>query len=328
MKKVLLLWYTINDNFGDVLIYETVKTVLEEYNMQTGYMDVGEPCHKVFEEANRYDFLLFAGGGIIERYIPNVIRYFKEDFGELRVPYGIIGLSIGKFDYKEYKETLKFWIEQAEFFYTRDGYSAAHLNELCDTNKVKEGVDIVWGNRLICSNKQSKRSLKGINIRDVPYLDIQNDLDWHKLKKLVERLQIDCTISDESGQNLKVRLIELEEIVPYSVKTTLEQIWNCKFIIAMRYHVILVAAANGIPVIPIAYCPKVMELAKQIGIEKYVVDIDKINEIEVKFNELQINAEQEELRLKNKYLEMKKEAELILNNISKMIRDIEEIKNV
>lgn len=327
MKKVLLLWYTINRNFGDVLIYRTVKTVLEEYNMQTGYMDVGEPCHKIFAEANKYDFLLFAGGGIIERYIPNVIRHFKEDFDELKVPYGIIGVSIGRFDYKGYKESLKFWIEEAEFFYTRDRYSAEYLNELCDTNKVTESVDVVWGNRKICNNELLRKSLKGVNIRDVPYLDIQNDLNWNELKNITKRLQMDCTISDESDQNLKVKLFENERPVSYNTETTLKQIWSCKFIIAMRYHVILVAAANGIPVIPIAYCSKIVELAKQLGIEKYVVEIDKINEIESKFNELQMYAEQEEKCLKENYIKMRETANFILNKICKIIKNMKEIKN-
>ena len=124
MKKVLLLWYTINNNFGDVLIYETVKDTLETSGLEVSYIDVGNPCKDIFYEANKHDFLLFAGGGIIERYVPNVIRYFQEDFDELTVPYGVIGLSIGGFDYTKYKDQIGFWVRNAEFFYTRDEYSA------------------------------------------------------------------------------------------------------------------------------------------------------------------------------------------------------------
>lgn len=327
MKKVLLLWYTVNNNFGDVLIYETVKTALEEAGMQTGDLDVGESCREVFKEANQYDFLLFAGGGIIERYVPNVIRYFKEDYGELTVPYGIIGLSIGGFDYSEYKERLSFWIEQAEFFYTRDEYSASYLNRLCSTDKVKEGVDVVWANRRICKNDDSRQRFRGISVRDVPYTDIWKDMDWQKLKEIVKRLQMDYAIVDESGQNAKVKLIEDEKAVPYSVETALEQIWNCKIIIAMRYHVVLVAAANGIPVLPVTYCPKVMELARQIGIEEYVVGVDGIDDVEEKFYALSEHAEWGKERLKRNYAEMREEAEQILHHICKMIHDTKERKN-
>jgi polysaccharide pyruvyl transferase WcaK-like protein len=166
MKKVLLLWYTINSNFGDVLIYETVKEALETSGMEVSYIDVGKPCREIFCEANKHDFLLFAGGGIIERYVPNVIRYFKEDYEDLTVPYGIIGLSIGGFDYIKYKEQIGFWVQNAEFFYTRDEYSAEYLNRLSSTNKVVEGVDIVWANNQIINNVG--RMFKGSNVRDVP----------------------------------------------------------------------------------------------------------------------------------------------------------------
>lgn len=324
MKKVLLLWYTGNNNFGDVLIYETVKDVLEKAGMQIGYLDVGQPCREVFKEANKYDFLLFAGGGIIERYIPNVIRYFKEDFCELAVPYGIIGLSIGRFDYSDYREQLRFWIEQADFFYTRDHYSASYLNELCGITKVKEGVDVVWANRRICSKKNLEQKSCGINVRDVPYTDIQRDMDWQKLKEIVGRLGIDCVIQDESEQDQKVNLMEYEEACSYSVDTTLKQIWNCKMVIAMRYHVVLVAAANGIPVLPIVYCPKVLELAKQIGLEKYTVGVDEIDDVEEKFTVLWEHAEQEKESLKIHYADMKREAEQILTQISKIINDTKE----
>jgi len=328
MKKVLLLWYTVNNNFGDVLIYETVKAVLEESGLKTGYLDVGQPCREVFKEANQYDFLLFAGGGIIERYIPNVIRYFKEDFTELDVPYGIIGLSIGKFDYSEYREQIRFWIERAEFFYTRDGHTASYLNQLCSTDKVQEGVDVVWANRWICNHKNLQQEFIGINVRDVPYTDIQNDMNWKKLREMVKLLGINCTIPDESEKSELVKLIENEEKTVYSVETALEQIWKCKIIIAMRYHVVLVAAANGIPVLPIAYCPKVVELAKQIGLQNDMVSVDEIDELELKFYALQEHAEQERERLKICCADMRKKAELILKNISKIINDTKGIKNV
>ena len=75
----------MNENFGDVLIYNTVREFLETKGCICDYMDVGEPCIKIIQKANEYDFLLFTGGGIIERYVPNVIRYFEEDIIKLKV---------------------------------------------------------------------------------------------------------------------------------------------------------------------------------------------------------------------------------------------------
>src|SRR5699024_765147 len=94
-------------------------------------MEVSSPCEAILKKANENDYLIFAGGGIIERYIPNVIRYFKEDFSLLKVPYGVVGLGVGSFDYSQYKEELKFWIENAKFFYTRDEYTTQRLYDTC-----------------------------------------------------------------------------------------------------------------------------------------------------------------------------------------------------
>lgn len=315
MKKILLLWYTINKNFGDVLLYETVKNKLEEYGMDTGYVDVGNPCNQIFEIVNQYDFLLFAGGGIIERYIPNVIRYFEEDYKMLKVPYGVVGISVGKFDYTEYEKQLKFWIQNAEFFYTRDEFSAKYLNKICNENRVKASVDVVWANNRICSKGITEQTNRGINVRDIPYPDIQGDIDWDMLKKIIKDNGFHITISDESAQNIKTGLIETEKHKEYSIKQVLEEIETCRIIIAMRYHVILVAAANGIPVIPIAYCQKVRELVQQLELEPYVVEIDEIDQLDEKIKRIEQQQSEEKIKLKEKYLKMKKEAEEVLESI-------------
>lgn len=323
MKRILLLWHTQNNNFGDVLIYETVRTFLVNCGMKTAYLDVGVSCDEIFNEANKYDFLLFAGGGIIERYIPEVIRKFKANYNKLCVPYGVIGLSVGNFDYSRYREELEFWIANSSFFYTRDLYTASKLKFLCNTNKIQEGVDVVWANNRICMKDVKRHQLKGINVRDVPYIDIQGDIHWENLKKIIKKLEISHEICDESQKSEEVNLLDSKQAVPYSVNTTLEQIWNCRIIVAMRYHVILVAAANGIPVISIKYCQKIEELTKQIKLECYAVNIDEIDKIEKKFYALQQCIEEENIRLKELYLKMKKEAEKMLETVGKIINDVE-----
>ena len=139
-KRVLTLYYAEGNNFGDDLIYLTCKNALEKRGMEVVPIMGGTPCIEVIRQANECDFLLFAGGGIIEGYVPNVIRWLKEDYHEMKVPYGVIGLSIGEFDYSFYKEEISFWIRNATFFYTRDQYSADYLKQLSACDKVRAGV--------------------------------------------------------------------------------------------------------------------------------------------------------------------------------------------
>ena len=316
MKKVLLLWYTVGGNFGDVLIYKTVSEYCNNSNILCDFIDVGRPCSEIMQKANKYDFLLFAGGGIIERYVPNVIRYFKEDFDMLKVPYGVIGLSVGRFDYSRYSGEIAFWVENAKFFFTRDAYSAKRLNSICGKKIVVDSTDVVWANERIYFNKIKMEKNIGINVRDVPYLDIQTDIDWKKLECRCKKERISCFIPDESGIELK----GLEKCF-YEEQKVFDQIVKCEFLVAMRYHVILVAAANGIPAIPIAYCNKIKELSSQLGLEKYVLNTNEIDLLPAKIELLRKNLLVEQEQLYANTRKMKKQAKKMLEKILETINN-------
>lgn len=314
VKKILLLWYTINENFGDVLIYNTIKDYLEKNNCICDYIDVGRPCIEIVQKANYYDFLLFAGGGIIERYVPNVIRYFKEDYEVLKVPYGIIGLSIGKFNYSEYSETIRFWIEKSEFFYTRDEYSAMILNKIGGSDKVKNGVDIVWANESIWKMTRKQSNEVGINVRDVPYVDIYPDIDWREIKKIVNENNISIQIPDESGQEI-AGLAKYD----YNINEVIKQISRCGIIVAMRYHVILVAAILGVPSIPIAYCNKVHELSLQLKLNEYEVDVAHVSNVNDYIKRMQNEYDSVKKKIADNSLLMRENAQVILKNVVEII---------
>ena len=317
MKKILLLWYTINQNFGDVLIYDTVKKYLEKYDCKCDYMDVGQPCNKIVKKANEYDFLLFAGGGIIERYVPNVIRYWKEDYGELKIPYGVIGLSIGTFNYDDYFSSISFWIEKASFFYTRDDYSARKLNDIYGKTKVKSGVDVVWANENIKKKTYKNKSYMGINIRNVPYLDVNKDINWKELQNIISHNNISIQIPDESGI-----IIEGLKQQTYDINNVIDQISKCKMIIAMRYHIILVCAIMGIPCIPISYCNKVHELSQQLNINEYEVQLSQIHLINEKIKSMQSNYDCVKNKILKNATSMKAESLKMLEIISNKIINI------
>lgn len=318
MKKVLLLWYTIGKNFGDVLIYKTIRNLLESNNIITDYIDVGLPCNEILSKANQYDYLIFAGGGIIERGVPNVIRYFKEDYHLLKVPYGVVGLGVGGFDYSEHKDSIRFWIENSSFFYTRDKFSYNKLVDTCGwSEKLRDGVDVVWSNENIYSNICGIGKELGYNLRDVPYLDIWPDMDWKQLKRILNINNYLYEISDESKQTSKV---DLSREGIYSPDKCFSEIISCKTIIAMRYHVILVAAANGIPCIPIMYCPKVENLSKQLGIREYSVYVEEIDKLQNKIDKLKDNYEGLKLTLNKNVNTLKCKSKNILGEVLKKVQ--------
>ncbi len=297
-QRVLLLWYMEDDNFGDVLIYNTVSEYLKENGFEVESHEVGDNYRHIFEHANKLDFLLFAGGGIIERYIPEVIRNFKKHYKMLDVPYGIMGFGMGNFDYSEYKEELSFWVSRSEFFYVRDKTTKEKLNQISNSNKVIYSADCVFGNKYIRQIQRRYEKGHGVNIRDIPYKDLTGDFDWKQINFILERLKCDIIIPDCSKDmnNLHIKFknqICMEGIEKKSkeqkVENTLKQIEKCEWIIAMRYHVVLVAAMIGIVSIPIMYCPKVSYLVEQLGIKELAIEIDECQRIPEKIDFLMKN---------------------------------------
>lgn len=281
-KSVLILWYPIGCNFGDYMLYQTVCGYLTEWGYEIADMDVGMPYSMIAKEARKHEWLWFAGGGIIERGIPDVIINFEKFHKKTgRIKYGITGLSIGGFQYDEHAKALTYWVENAQYFFTRDLYSACELNRIAGCNKVISSVDVVFAYQGIPKTNNDQHGTVGINLRDLPYTDLSGEFQWKKweavFKKCIsERL---IGIPDQFDYS---KLINLEMQGGYSPENVLKTIMLSDYTVAMRYHVLLVAARMGILCIPIGYCPKVSRLAEQLGIEELelgVHDYAKLPEV-------------------------------------------------
>lgn len=295
IKKILLLWYMKDDNFGDLLISETVRLFLEDQGYLVEDHEVGEPKENIINHANQCDMMLFAGGGIIERYMPEVIREFDYVYQNIRIPYGVMGIGIGKFDYSSYNKQIETWIRKSMFFYVRDDYTRNELNSIAKNNKVVFSADCVFGNKYIKSMKKYYGENVGLNIRDLPYKDITGDFDWNNIKHLIKKIECNDLIMDSSKEiinafcinNAELKYMQYTKLLPYEkTRFIIQQIEECQYVVAMRFHVILVAAMLGIPCVPIKYCPKVEFLSEQLGIDDVSVDISQFDQIDVKVREL------------------------------------------
>lgn len=280
-KKILLVWYQRGDNFGDVLLYQTTKEYLEDAGYCVESHEVGDSERKIAEHANRCDFMIFAGGGIIERYVPHVIQNIGELIRLLQVPYGVIGLGIGTFDYHEHADAFRCWVERALFFYVRDIATRDYFNLLTGNLKVVFSGDVVFANKRIVKNTIVGDKV-GLNLRDIPYVDIQGEFDWYQLNRILNEIKCSIMIPDCNSQisNLRKKFENLNELENFKslsqnlkIEKTISAIQKCNIIIAMRFHVVLVSALLGIIPIPILYCPKVRYLTEQLGITDLAIEL-------------------------------------------------------
>ena len=323
--RVLMLWYTIGDNFGDVLIYQTVRDCLKSIGLDVEIHEVGDKCDTIFRHANQCDFLLFAGGGIIERYIPDVIQRCEENYQILEVPYGIMGFGMGTFDYEDYRKQISFWVRHAKFVYVRDMYTQDTLNWIAGCEKAVFTSDCVFYNDLKIKCNDSEQRV-GVNIRDLPYPDITGEIDWISLNSALEKCGCDLLIPDSSQEYLKMNLnlenvdtMEMfkEKERDMKIAITVHSISRCRYVIAMRYHVVLVAARMGVLPISIIYCPKVRFLVQQLGIEELSIEVGEYGILPRRFHEAVNNYE--------KYRNIVNQNVLFMEKKSKQMFD--EVKN-
>ena len=329
-KKVLLLWYMQGGNFGDLLIADTVRTFLRSLGINTTDCDVGVPCKDVMEIANSCDFLLFVGGGIIERYIPNVIRYFRDDYHLLNVPYGVMGFGMGTFDYSEYAEQLRFWVRNASFFFVRDAHTRDYLNNLIGQDVAIFSADCVFANKNLTGiHEISSSNSIGVNIRSLPYKDITGDFNWNEIREMVRAC--DCSVfipdSDDDFWQAAEELLDIK--IPKrkydlltsneKIQATIKELRLCKFVVAMRFHIVLAAALLGVVPIPIAYCPKVAYLARQLGIEDLTVNINEIGMIPVVLEKAKNNRDFYVKVLSDNIEIMKKKATLMFDDVGNIL---------
>lgn len=318
-KKILILWYPVDKNLGDYYLYKTVCSYANKWGYKVKGMDVGLPCEVIAKKAQKYDWVWFAGGGIIERYIPDIICNFEKFHKKTsKIRYGITGLSIGDFDYSSSAKAISYWVSNASFFYTRDEFSANELNRLSNCNKVKASVDVVFANTKINSIRTKMADCVGVNFRTMPYVDLTGEIMWNKWEQAIlsyipEKIigipdQID--VSEKMGFQYPVK---------YTPRNAVAIIAKTKYGIAMRYHVILISAVLGKICIPIDYCPKVTRLAEQLGVSDLCVHADQPEKLRDAIVRLQKNEDDYKRRIKDNVEIMRKSACKMFDEVKKIM---------
>jgi polysaccharide pyruvyl transferase WcaK-like protein len=311
--KVLLVVCLYENNFGDVLIYDTVDRNLQDAGFETEIIHVHQSLNesKLIERANNSDFLCFAGGGLIERGAPPVIRNFEFVYQHLKVPYGVLGLSVGEFDYSSFANSLRLFSENAVFFYTRDRESVGVFEKFGSSKLPTARVDVVFANKTLELYRAEPKIITA-SFRNVPYVDVTGDLNWQRWSAVLRTVGVSSLIPDCSRAQSQLG-------IPIANGDILQQISLSKVVVAMRYHIILAAAVMGIPVIPITYCPKVGRLAEQLGIGKYCLGIHQHDKLRIVFDQLCSEAKSVKQILRTRVDGLKKQANQMFTDVTKKI---------
>jgi colanic acid/amylovoran biosynthesis protein len=209
--------------------------------------------------------------------------------------------SFGPFEYKIYQKLLLFpimkkYLKIPEIIFVREKDGLQYIRKFTEKN-IEKSVDIVLNNydydkRNIFNNydKNEHVEIKHNSVGIIPnvkimihgnskeiydlYRNIINNLLEHKktvyiLRHSAEDLNICKEIKNNFSDNGKVILLEndLDCIELNSI------IKNFEFVIASRYHSVVHAYKNFVPVLILGWAIKYIELAKNFGQSQYCFDV-------------------------------------------------------
>ncbi|MCQ2533760.1 MAG: polysaccharide pyruvyl transferase family protein [Clostridia bacterium] len=277
--------------------------------------------HNILRERNARA-LVTIGGSI---FIENAAKKFEKRINKKRY---IIGANYGPAYTKKFKELVKEEISNSVICSFRDSYS---YNEFADLDNVMWAPDIIFS--LKTDNRDFIAGQIGISVID---LSIHKNTCFNKEK--YESLILDfCKMCLE--KNIRVKLFSfceyegdskiidsicskieknnLIEKVEYdgNIDTFLDKLNECEFIIASRFHAMILGWVLGKKVLPVVYSKKHLNVIEDIQYSGPVIDLMQ----ELSYTSNDIEAFLAECEVLNSVSSLSKEAELHFRELDKLL---------
>lgn len=355
-NKIVLSGYYGFDNIGDEAVLYAIISALREYmgDLRITVLSNNPEKTKVLydvEAVNRWDIkevaraikesdMLVSGGGSLlqditsSKTIPYYLGIIKlAQWYKKKIVFYSQGVGPIKHSYNKW--LVKQVLSPIEGLFVRDDHSKEVLEHLGIKKLIRVAADPVLGIKLKEPDyKYSKgllgtekavgvyirpwqneeeilssleKSLKyiineGYKIYFIPMYYLQDREIAHKLKK---RLGDHAVVID--------KMLTLDEVISYTA--------SFEFIIGMRLHSLIMAAALKVPMIGLAYDPKVTAFVKDMEIP-YCIDVVQMspNELMHSVQHLMHNRDAEKVRLSNRYEIQKKRVNLPAEYIKQQLQ--------
>lgn len=251
------------------------------------------------ELAKNHDAMIFIGGSIFrdESYHESLYKdrmNMVDEFRTLNKPVFILGSNFGPYTRTSFLEDYKKLYAKCEDVCFRDTYS---YNLFKDMNNVRCKPDIVFQLDLDRFKNNDKKNIIGFSIIDVNH---KNGL------RKYEKEYIDCTIKSikllvskgyrcclmsfcEKEGDLKcinniINMLDneiMKNVDLYEYRGDLEEsfelISKFKLFIAARFHANIIAQLLNVPVLPVIYSNKTLNMLKDINLDSIMVSMDNLN---------------------------------------------------
>ena len=270
-RRIALVGWWGWGNEGDRYIREVVGKALGDafdlHPMETDFtMD-----DAALGRLNSFDALLIGGGGLFTTAPPKPFDSYREWRDRLKVPFGFIGVGVQEIP-PGHEETIRAIVGSSFAFIVRDRGSYDLVRPF--SPHVDRGADLAFLYPRVVPRGPDP-SVVGVNLRVWDYgerrtydnkawCDAINALPGKKETVPLSFAPGLCDVDAMRG--IRGR---------HNERFTMDIYRNLGILVGMRLHSLVFAVQNGIPVVGIAYVPKVRRFLAELGLEEYCLGVDE-----------------------------------------------------
>lgn len=272
-KRIGIAGWWGGQNIGDEYIKYSLKKVLEKH-FRVDFIEVPfDPTLWNLWKINNLDFLIIGGGGLFTKTPPHPFDIFDKWGHRLKIPFGFLGVGVQEIR-NEYKSMIGDLVKKSAFFVVRDTGSFDLINSVVSSSKVVKAPDLTFLYPYRTQNNIARDKI-GVNLR-VWNFDKERTYDNYKWCQAINRLE---GIKKTVPLSFKERLDDREAMESLQgIKTTdfnISLYEDINIMIGMRLHSLMFSVQNSIPVIGIAYTPKVERFFSELNLREFCLNVSE-----------------------------------------------------
>jgi polysaccharide pyruvyl transferase WcaK-like protein len=280
-KKIGLIGWWDGKNEGDKYILQCMRKAFEgNFTLSLIHTPFKFNWIKRFR-LNKLNFLIIGGGGLFTISPPKPFDEFDKWKDCLKIPFGFLGVGIQGIKPK-HRSVIKQIVESSKFFILRDGGSYELVSRF--SSKIEKAPDLTFLHPRIINRKKGCLAI-GVNLRVWNFDEgrtYDNDA-WCRAINALPQEKETIPLSLLEGQKDADAMKDIDgkrnRTFDINIYTKI------RIMIGMRLHSLIFAAQNSIPIIGIAYAPKVRRFFQEVGLEEFCLDTNEYGRLGEVFEE-------------------------------------------